>query len=389
MSKRLLIVVAAFAALAAPLRRAGRHEAADALLARARLLRAARPTGCARGRRPGAHAGDRARPLPALPPDRTFLARSDDGSRERRRPSRAQPRDWTVKPAGSGLSRSRRSRRSGRVLERGGRRHRAARGPGATAGQARGSGSHAATGCADYPRGRARRDRHAREGQHLVRRGRRPARGPHALDDLRVPRRQVPLRPPVAPVRHPLRAAGLLVDRGAAGHHRDRSRTSSTTATPRSRTTRAATRADGVVGAQPHVRGHLLALGAARLDGRPAADGHGRQREPRPLRAPGQPRRRTATRWTPCAAGSRPCTSCRTTSTRRPAAPARASSRSSPTRTTRAGSSTRAGWRWCSRSRSPSCSTAATSRQPTCDQAAGRPAARRDATTSASARCCC
>ncbi len=39
---------------------------------------------------------------------------------------------------------------------------------------------------------------------------------------------------------------------------------------------------------QPDLRGHVLALGRARLAGGPAADGDGRQREPRAVRAPGQ-----------------------------------------------------------------------------------------------------
>src|SRR5205085_1943445 len=59
------------------------------------------------------------------------------------------------------------------------------------------------------PRGPARRHRHPEPGEHAVRHGEGPARGPHALDDVRVPRRRVPLRTSVAPVRHPVRAARL------------------------------------------------------------------------------------------------------------------------------------------------------------------------------------
>ena len=71
----------------------------------------------------------------------------------------------------------------------------------------------------------------------------------------------------------------------------------------------------------------------------------------------------------PCARARRHPRSCRTTSTPRPAGRARASSRSSPTRSRRGASSTRARWRSSWRSRSPSRSAAAAGTTPTCDQA--------------------
>ena len=185
------------------------------------------------------------------------------------------------------------------------------------------------------PRGGAERARHAGEGRDLVRRGRRLPRGPHALDDLRLPRRQLPLRAALAPLRDPVRAAGLQRDRGPAGHRR------AAPELPQLRQPGAAARhhrlaeADRVAARQPHLRGDLLALGRARLAGRAAADGDVDQREPRALRAPGEPAqlvRRDDDR-APGLQGHPRARSA--TSTRRPAAPARGSSRSSPTRTRR------------------------------------------------------
>ena len=72
-------------------------------------------------------------------------------------------------------------------------------------------------GVCRLPRGGAERERHAEPRRDLVRRGQGPARRPHALDELRVPRRQLPLRTAVVAVRNPGSAAGLLEHRGPAG----------------------------------------------------------------------------------------------------------------------------------------------------------------------------
>ena len=238
------------------------------------------------------------------------------------------------------------------------------------------------------PRGRAGRHRHAVQGRHELRRGRRPARGPHALDDLPVPRRALPLRQALGPVRHPLRLAQLLVDRGAAGARRaDPELPQLRQPGPAARHRRLAD-ARVVERHQPDLRGHVLEVDPARVDGRPADDGHEPEREPDPLPAAGQPpdrlRRDGHGPQQPAGDPRR----CRTTSTPSPAARARASSRSSPTPSRRAASSTRGGWRSCWRSRSPSRSAARTSTAPTCDQ---RRSTRRSTscTASASARCCC
>ena len=55
---------------------------------------------------------------------------------------------------------------------------------------------------------------------------------------------------------------------------------------------------------EPDLRGHLLALDPAVVDGRAAADGHERQREPRAVLAAADQEDRRATRWRPSAAGS-------------------------------------------------------------------------------------
>ena len=152
-------------------------------------------------------------------PDRTFLAAQGDGS-VAPAPEPSPAADWRVREAGEGTF---------------------------TPVAGIGGGAHAdgafrpGDRLRRLPRGRPERDRHAGH-EPAVRKGRRPGRRPHALDDVRVPGRQLPLRPPVASVRHPVRAAGLLLDRGAAGRRRRRPRTSSTSATPRRRTTRAGIR---------------------------------------------------------------------------------------------------------------------------------------------------
>ena len=90
-------------------------------------------------------------------------------------------------------------------------------------------------------------------------------------------------------------------------------------------------------GEQPHARGHVLALGAARLDGRAAADGDEHQREPRAVHAAAGQGHRLRRDGDRAPRARRHPRRCRTTSTRRPAGRARASSRSSPTRTRRGG----------------------------------------------------
>ncbi len=194
-----------------------------------------------------------------------------------------------------------------------------------------------ADGCADLPRGAAERHRHAGQGRDRVRPRRRPRRGPHALDDLRVLRRAASTAAGRGTrTASPTRCPTARIDRGPAGHRRAVFQNFLNYGNPlQPHDTRRLPEADGVVQGQPDLRGHVLALDRARLDGRAAADGDERQREPRALRAAGQPHRRTATRWTPCAAASTTSATCRTTSTRRPAGRARASSRSSPTRTRR------------------------------------------------------
>ena len=73
----------------------------------------------------------------------------------------------------------------------------------------------------DVPRGRPERDWDAGEGRAAVRPRRRAGRRPHALDDVRVLRRQLPLRPAVARVRDRVGAAGLRVDRRAGRRRGD------------------------------------------------------------------------------------------------------------------------------------------------------------------------
>ena len=139
------------------------------------------------------------------------------------------------------------------------------------------------------PRGRAGRDGHAVQGRHQLRPRRRPGRGPHALDDLSVPRRPLPLRQALGRVRHPLCPARLLLDRGTSGAR------GADPELPQLRQPGPAARHHRLADArvldadQPDLRGHLLALDPARVDGRAAADGHEPQREPDPLPAAGQP----------------------------------------------------------------------------------------------------
>ena len=127
-------------------------------------------------------------------PDRTFLAAQDDGS-VAPAPEPSPAADWRVREAGDGTFTLSPASAEGRTLT---------------------ARFVPATGCAVYPE--ADLNATGTPARNIpFGKGRRPGRGPHALDDVRVPRRQLPLRPPVAPVRHPVRAAGLLVDRGAAG----------------------------------------------------------------------------------------------------------------------------------------------------------------------------
>src|SRR3954470_17000834 len=134
-------------------------------------------------------------------PDRTFAASQKDGSvAAATDPSPAA--DWKVDEAGEGGG------GRGRAI----RSHAAVRGP-----RLDGRPLRARERLRRLPGGRPRRHRHARQGRDGVREGRRPGRGTHALDDVRVPRRQFPLRQAVGPVRDPVRAARLLLDRGSAG----------------------------------------------------------------------------------------------------------------------------------------------------------------------------
>ena len=203
-----------------------------------------------------------------------------------------------------------------------------------------------ARGCADVPRSRAQRDRHAAAGGPVLRRR------PRGSSRATCTGRRTSTSAAISTAASRGTAFGIteaLPDcaehRGPAGHRRTAAEL------PQLRQPRPAARHprlsadDRVRPPAVHLGGHLLALGPARLARRHARDGDGRQREPRAVRAADQPHRELRRDGRPCAAASRRCARCRTTSTRRPAAPARASSRSSPTRSRRGAWSTRAAWR--------------------------------------------
>ena len=172
-------------------------------------------------------------------------------------------------------------------------------------------------GLRGVPGGRAQRDGNPVEGELEYGAGRWLHRGPHALDDVPVLRRQLPLRGAVVDLRHHRRAARLRGQGRAAGHRR------AVAERPQLRQSGAAARharlpdVDAAEQGQPHLRGDLLALGPARVDVGAAGDGHGRQREPRPVRAAGQPRRELQRDGRRCGVASPRCARWRTTSTRR------------------------------------------------------------------------
>ena len=124
-------------------------------------------------------------------PDQLVPRRADGGSaKPAADPSPAA--DWTVKPGGPGALHARaavgaRPDAARRRLACARLRHRVA------------ADVRARDRLRELPRGRARRDRQAVRGTTCLRQGRRPGRGPHALDDLRVPRRALPLRQAVGP----------------------------------------------------------------------------------------------------------------------------------------------------------------------------------------------
>ena len=91
---------------------------------------------------------------------------------------------------------------------RGRRRHAPARGPGDD-GRSRAVRLRGARRLRGVAGGRDQRDRRADPRRHLLRRGERLRRRPHAHDGLRVPRRPRALRAPVAPLRRRRGAAGL------------------------------------------------------------------------------------------------------------------------------------------------------------------------------------
>ena len=156
-----------------------------------------------------------------------------------------------------------------------------------------------ARGCAVYPEAALDATGTPAKGATSYGRGARLRRGPHALDDLRVLRRQLPLRPAVASVRDPVRAARLRSIEGPQGTAAPVQNTLNYGNPAQPHDTRGYPKLTAWGSTkQPHLRGHVLALGRARLGSRPAPDGDGRQREPRAVRAAGQPQVPTATRWT-------------------------------------------------------------------------------------------
>ena len=118
------------------------------------------------------------------------------------------------------------------------------------------------------------------------------------------------------------RAARLRRRSRARRAPRRRCRTPSTTATPRSRTTRAATRSSPTQSKDNLTYEGMYCRWIERVwIGRPAADGHGRQREPRPVRAAGQPRAELQRDGHDAPRLQGDPRARRTTSTRRPAGP--------------------------------------------------------------------
>ncbi len=138
--------------------------------------------------------------------------------------------DWTRGAGSRGIHARERLYRPGR-----GRRARAASSaswPGASAQRLHVRGRH---GLRQVPRGRGQRDRHAPQGLEPDREGARLPRRPHPPRRLRVPRRALPLRPAVEPVRRDRRPRGLRRTTSPTAQARW-SRTSSATAAPSART---------------------------------------------------------------------------------------------------------------------------------------------------------
>ena len=192
---------------------------ADALLAGQRLLLAPGTGGAAaRRRRPPADAGDDARQLPALPPRRHIPRRADDGSVG---PRRAEP--------GRGLARAEAD---------GGLHARAAAGAEALARRVRFTPAERLR----RPTRRPSSTRPARpRGARRPTAGRRARRGPHALDDFEYFGGQFHCGRPWHPTASRTRCPTARRSRARRAPPR-RSRTPSTSATPRSPTTRPAGR---------------------------------------------------------------------------------------------------------------------------------------------------
>ena len=265
------------------------------------------------GAEPRAHAGHRARAATCStrPTARSSPRRPAAASASTPRPSPAA--DWRVDAASDGTV------------------HAHAAAGGATL---RDVALHARpTGCADYPEAELDATGTPSQGRHQLRPRRRPGRGPHALDDLRVPRRRLPLRQargtrtasrtrcPTAPRSRARRARAAPMQNflnygnpvAAARHHRLAD--SSTRGAPSNLTY------EGTYWRWIQ-RAWMAGLRLMVMSVNENRD---------PLRAAGQPRDQLRRDGHRPPRPRRTSTSSRTTSTRRPAGRARGSSRSSPT----------------------------------------------------------
>ncbi len=267
-------------------------------------------------------------------PDRTFLAAQTDGSvKPDAAPSPAA--DWRVKPAGAGLFSLTPVSASGRVLSVAGNGAGSLADP-ATAGNAAQIRFVPASGCAVYPEAPLDATGTPSKGSTEFGRVGGLVEGHMHWMTFEFLGSKFHCGRPWHPYGIAYALPGLLVDRGPAGHRR------ALPELPQLRQPGAAARherlpaAHLVVEQQPDLRRHVLALGPARVDGRPAADGDGHQREPRALRAAGEPHDQLQRDGHGAA---RPEGHPRAPALRRRPgrrARARGSSRSSPTRTTRA-----------------------------------------------------
>ena len=282
-------------------RRGAGGRRADPLLARERVLRAhGRRGGGGPRRRARADAGHGARPLPALPPRPHVPRRPADGSvGPAAEPSPAA--DW-------------------RVQERRRRRLHATP-PSAGRPRTRRCGSSPRRGLCGLPRGRAQRDRHARKGAVPYGRVGGFVEGhmhwmtfEYFGGNFHCGRPWHPYGiayalPDCSSIEGPQGVAAPLQNFLNFGNP----------APPHD--TRGYPQMTEWRNGQPHLRGHVLALDPARVAGGPAADGHGRQREPRAVRAAGQPQDQLQRDGHGAPRLRRRCASCRATSTRRPAGP--------------------------------------------------------------------